>query len=105
MWDKTKRAMDTMKERNRRYLEEQKKKDEARREANPQPNPGDPDSAKAPTCEAPTPEDKAAAFHEEEQLKLEKGDLPAMILSAFMVFGPVFLVLAAILALAWIFLH
>ena len=27
MWDKTKRAMDTMKERNRRYLEEQKKKD------------------------------------------------------------------------------
>ncbi len=107
MWDKTKRAMDTMKERNRRYLEEQKKKDEAGREENPQP---DPDSPKAttpeePSSEDPTPEEKAAAFHEKEQLKLEKGDLPAMILSAFMVFGPVFLVLIAIMVLAWIFLH
>jgi len=27
MWDKTKRAMDTMREKNRQYLEEQKKKD------------------------------------------------------------------------------
>ena len=117
MWDKTKRAMDTMKERNRRYLEEQKKKDEAGREENPQPgsdSPEDPScedpsredpSIKDLSSEDPTPEEKAAAFHEKEQLKLEKGDLPAMILSAFMVFGPVFLVLIAIMVLAWIFLH
>ena len=120
MWDKTKRAIDTMKERNRRYLEEQKKKDEAGREENPQPDHEDPDSPQDPSCEDSScedpscedpssedlsPEEKAAAFHEKEQLKLEKGDLPAMILSAIMVFGPVFLVLIAILVLVGIFLH
>ena len=107
MWDKTKRAMDTMKERNRRYLEERKKKDEAGQEENPQPGSDSPEDTtpEEPSSEDPTPEEKAAAFHEKEQLKLEKGDLPAMILSAFMVFGPVFLVLIAIMVLAWIFLH
>lgn len=49
-------------------------------------------------------EEKAEEFHREEN-KLEKGDIPAMILSAFLVFGPIFLVLGGILALAWIFLH
>ena len=110
MWDKTKRAMDTMREKNRQYLEEQKKKDEAVRDKDPQPEPGEARIPEDPSCEAPscedlTPDEKAAAFHEEEKLKLEKGDLPAMILSALMVFGPVFLVLGAIVALAWIFLH
>jgi len=110
MWDKTKRAMDTMREKNRQYLEEQKKKDEAVRDKDPQPEPGEARIPEAPSCEAPscedlTPDEKAAAFHEEEKLKLERGDLPAMILSALMVFGPVFLVLGAIVALAWIFLH
>ena len=115
MWDKTKRAMDTMREKNRQYLEEQKKKDEAVRDEDPQPEPGEARIPEAPSCEDPscgdpsfgdlTPDEKAAAFHEEEKLKLEKGDLPAMILSALMVFGPVFLVLGAIVALAWIFLH
>ena len=105
MWDKTKRAMDTMREKNRQYLEEQKKKDEAAPDGNPPPEPGEAGSTESRVPEAMTPDEKAAAFHEEEKLKLEKGDLPAMILSAFMVFGPVFLVLAAILALAWIFLH
>ena len=110
MWDKTKRAMDTMREKNRQYLEEQKKKDEAVRDKDPQPEPGEARIPEDPSCEEPscgdlTPDEKAAAFHEEEKLKLEKGDLPAMILSALMVFGPVFLVLGAIVALAWIFLH
>ncbi len=115
MWDKTKRAMDTMREKNRQYLEEQKKKGEAVRDKDPQPEPGEARIPEAPSCEDPscgdpsfgdlTPDEKAAAFHEEEKLKLEKGDLPAMILSALMVFGPVFLVLGAIVALAWIFLH
>ena len=49
-------------------------------------------------------EGKAEEFHREEN-KLEKGDIPAMILSAILVFGPIFLVLGGILALAWIFLH
>ncbi len=40
-----------------------------------------------------------------EGVKLEKGDLPAMIIAAFLVFGPVFLVLFGILFLAWFFLH
>jgi len=110
MWDKTKRAMDTMREKNRQYLEEQKKKDEAVRDEDPQPEPGEARIPEDPSCEDPscgdlTPDEKAAAFHEEEKLKLERGDLPAMILSALMVFGPVFLVLGAIVALAWIFLH
>lgn len=115
MWDKTKRAMDTMREKNRQYLEEQKKKDEAVRDKDPQPEPGEARIPEAPSFGDPsfgdpsfgdlTPDEKAAAFHEEEKLKLEKGDLPAMILSALMVFGPVFLVLGAIVALAWIFLH
>jgi hypothetical protein len=41
----------------------------------------------------------------EDSVKLEKGDLPAMIIAALLVFGPVFLVLFGILFLAWLFLH
>ncbi len=49
-------------------------------------------------------ERKAREFHKEE-LGLEKGDIPALILSAMLVFGPIFLILGGILVLAWIFLH
>ena len=49
-------------------------------------------------------ERKAQEFHKEE-LGLEKGDIPALILSAMLVFGPIFLILGGILVLAWIFLH
>ena len=49
-------------------------------------------------------ERKAKEFHKEE-LGLEKGDIPALILSAMLVFGPIFLILGGILVLAWIFLH
>lgn len=49
---------------------------------------------------------QAEAFHKENQkMDLEKGDLPALIISAFLVFGPILLILGAILAVAWIFLH
>ncbi len=53
------------------------------------------------------PEKKAKEFHdrEREQPKLEKGDVPAMIISAILVFGPVFLILFLLLLLAWLFLH
>ncbi|MCR4906471.1 MAG: hypothetical protein K6A33_10365 [Clostridiales bacterium] len=50
-------------------------------------------------------ERKAREFHREENVPLEKGDVSAMILSALLVFGPIFLVLAGIIALAWFFLH
>ena len=110
MWKKTERAMEVMRERNRRYLE---KGGEGK---DPDPEKAAPDAGepiKEPLGEplkdgaesGETPDEKAAAFHEEEKLKLEKGDVPAMILSAIMVFGPVFLVLLAIVILAWIFLH
>ena len=49
-------------------------------------------------------ERKAQEFHKEE-VGLEKGDIPALILSAMLVFGPIFLILGGILVLAWIFLH
>lgn len=41
---------------------------------------------------------------EQEKIELEKGDLPAMIISALAVFGPIFLVLGGLVAAAWIFL-
>ena len=50
------------------------------------------------------------AEHEKEYRRLnddaglEKGDLPALIISALIVFSPIFLVLIGIMVLAWIFL-
>lgn len=41
---------------------------------------------------------------EQEKIELEKGDLPAMIISALAVFGPIFLILGGLVAVAWIFL-
>ena len=57
-----------------------------------------------------TPEEAERRAEEYRQrneggVKPEKGDLPAMIIAAFLVFGPVFLVLFGILFLAWLFLH
>ena len=49
-------------------------------------------------------ERKAKEFHA-EKLELEKGDIPALIISALLVFGPIFLVLGAVVVLAWFFLH
>ena len=114
MWKKTERAMDVMRERNRRYIESRKEEEKDGPE-----NRGDPESDGPAPDECPLtavtddrardetdPEKKAAAFHEDDdRMKLEKGDVPAMILSAILVFGPVFLVLFGILALAWLFLH
>lgn len=119
------RAFEVMRERNRRYLEGRKKKeDEQRREPG---EPQEPEQREQPEhpAEKPwdelTPEEKAARFHAEnpssgkpgergepgepDRIELEKGDVPAMIIAAILVFGPVFLVLFAILALAWLLLH
>ena len=41
----------------------------------------------------------------EEKLELEKGDMLAIILSAFLTFGPILLILGAGIAAVWFFLH
>lgn len=134
MWKKTERAFDIMRERNRRYLEEKKKEEAEKGEQGDEPsdvseeqrigaeklrayreaNSLDPD-AKIPEELPGEPEDlspeeaerRAEEYRKrnKEGVKLEKGDLPAMIIAAFLVFGPVFLVLFGILFLAWFFLH
>ena len=168
MGHRTDRAFDVMRERNRRYLEEQKKKDEetagqtstedeAEKEAEEsadrtaETEPEEPlsdeaaeelrraeeklrayqeqnggatgvyrydepeESQELPESEEPgeDPGDdlkearqKAKEFHaQDDPIKLEKGDIPAMIISAILVFGPIFLVLFGLLTLAWFFLH
>jgi hypothetical protein len=83
---KIKRSMEVMDERNRRYL------DAERTDGHPYAN------------------DDAAREHEQEYRRLneepglEKGDVPALILSALLVFGPILLILAALLTLAWVLL-
>ena len=145
MGKRTDRAMDVMRERNRRYLDAQSQNTEQEKDR-PEPDAAVPDQTELPeNSDVPDvpdvpdipaetadpeeagdfraeradgesreayeddellPEEKAAAFHEaEKNPRLEKGDLPAMIIAAFLVFGPVFLVLFGILALAWLFLH
>ena len=125
------RAFDVMRERNRRSIEKlnQQNKQEQQNKVRDQEEETVPtdrfesgEPAGSRDWDALTPEEKARAFHagekpgngsgkpgsgnpEPEKLELEKGDLPAMILSALLVFGPVFLVLFGILALAWVFLH
>ena len=98
-------AFDIMRERNRRYLEEQKKKDgENPDKAAESPAESPAESQTELQTELEEAEEKARAFHEEE-IKLEKGDVPAMILSAILVFGPIFLVLIGLMILAWVLLH
>ncbi len=86
-----KKAFEIMQERNRLYLEKMKTEGK------------DPEQEEQKETEE-------SLRHQEEyrnnnDLGLEKGDLPAIILSAFLVFGPIFLVLIGILVVAWIFLH
>ena len=124
MGKRTDRAFDVMRERNRRYLDTQAQAQNQKQEsAEAEPKT---ESENQKSWEDMTPEEKAAAFHAgdlrggqnkgkapaqqapgpgEPDTRLEKGDVPAMILSALLVFGPVFLILFGILALAWIFLH
>ena len=94
---KVKKSMEVMNERNKRYLEEM-----------------NPESTKPSdfTDESLDTADELAetAEHEKEYRRLnddaglEKGDLPALIISALIVFSPIFLVLIGIMVLAWIFL-
>ena len=90
MWNKTKRAFDVMHERNARYL-------------------GKKDDEQAPPDEMEPETDKSdimpSDLKDDSDLKLEKGDLLALIISAFLTFSPIFIVLGLILYLAWTFLH
>ena len=90
------RSFDTMNERNKRYIEKRREKGEI----------VDPETGRTleeeREWELEQAEAKAKAFHEEnDEPGLEKGDLPALLLSAFLVFGPILLVLAGILSLGW----
>ena len=90
------RGMEAMREKNRDYLDSMK-------EQNIEDNAGD--TTLDISEEIAQAEKKAREFHEEDKLELEKGDLPAIIISALLTFGPIILVLGGILAVAWIFLH
>lgn len=85
------RGMQLMQEKNREYLDSMAKSGDS--------------AAEIEEEELIEAERKAREFHKEDKLDLEKGDLAAMILSAFLVFGPIFLVLGGLLAAAWIYLH
>ncbi|MBQ4288863.1 MAG: hypothetical protein II749_02755 [Clostridia bacterium] len=77
---RTDRAFDTMREKNRRYLESQGISQEQ----------GSKDDARKPVYEDGT---------------FEKGDIPAIIISAFMVFGPILLILGVVVFLVFHFLR
>ena len=120
MGKKMDKAFEAMRESNRLYLEDMKKKETAENE-------GEDEAPLTPEqqAELDAAREKAKAFRDEEdpadlaeaekraeefhrdedKMPLEKGDIPAMILSALMVFGPIFLILLGILLLAMIFLH
>ena len=95
---KVKRDMDVMQERNRRYLEAMEQTEPSDNEQFCE------DTQKAEDIrEAMT---KAKAYRQQnEDLGLEKGDVFALIFSALLVFGPILLILALLLTLAWILLH
>ena len=95
---KVKRDMEVMQERNRRYLEAMEQTEPSDNEQFCE------DTQKAEDIrEAMT---KAKAYRQQnEDLGLEKGDVFALILSALLVFGPILLILALLLTLAWILLH
>lgn len=95
---KVKRDMEVMQERNRRYLEAMEQTEPSDNEQFCE------DTQKAEDIrEAMT---KAKAYRQQnEDLGLEKGDVFALIFSALLVFGPILLILALLLTLAWILLH
>ena len=105
MGKKIDKAFDAMRESNRLYLEDMKNKDA------PDDQPGDGSVSETGTANADADSEikeavsKADQFHKKEKLELEKGDLPALVISAMLVFGPVFLILGIGVVLAWFLLH
>ena len=88
-----KQAFEIMNERNRQYLEKMKAEGK---------------TPEQPEGEDLTPEEaqrRLEEYKKENDPGLEKGDVPALILSALLVFGPIFLVLIGLMVLAWVLLH
>lgn len=125
-WKKEKRGFEIMNERNRQYIEKMDRENADKSAADKSaaekaeaasgkemPDPAENkeelsawESADEREIAIEEARKQAEAFHKENQkMDLEKGDLPALIISAFLVFGPILLILGAILAVAWIFLH
>ena len=107
---KIERGMDIMRERNRRYLEEYEEQhlseeEKAAREASRQAEADDPayEMGKNYAFRTGSPSEEEY-IPEEQEVEFEKGDLFAIIVSSFLVFWPVFLVLLIILGLTvfWI---
>ena len=108
---KTERGMEIMRERNRRYLEEYEEQhlseeEKAARAAAAEREKEDPayEMGKNYAFRADVPEEPGEYIPEREDVELEKGDIFAIIVSSFLVFWPVFLVLLVILGLTvwWI---
>ncbi len=87
------RGLEIMREKNRQYLDSV---NSGNREV---------PEMRSPEEELAEAEHKAQEFHKEEKLELEKGDMLAIILSAFLTFGPILLILGAGIAAVWFFLH
>lgn len=79
MLKKTQEGFEIMQERNKRYLESMKEEESS--------------------------EENEEDREEEPHYDLEKGDLPAIIISALLTFMPIILALGGALALAWVLLH
>ncbi|MBO7403965.1 MAG: hypothetical protein J6V24_03300 [Clostridia bacterium] len=132
MRTKKDKAFEAMRESNRLYLEDMRKKEGGEEGYDPSLTPEQIEELKAAEEKArafhetngkaegvwrsdtwesgveETVEDgerKAREFHKDDKLPLEKGDVPALILSALLVFGPIILVMIGIVVLAWFFLH
>ncbi len=108
---KTERGMEIMRERNRRYLEEYEEQhlsdeEKAARAAAAEREEEDPayEMGKNYAFRTDAPPEDGEYIPEREDVELEKGDIFAIILSSFLVFWPVFLVLLVILGLTvwWI---
>ena len=95
MGKKLDKAFDAMRESNRLYIEDMNKKEKEQNNSS--------SSAESSGQDISVPDEKRRQ-DDQEKLPLEKGDVPAMIISALLVFGPVFLILIVIVVLAWIFL-
>lgn len=95
MLRKTREGFEIMEERNKRYLESLKAADDE--------NADEAELADEKNAGEAAGEDAAA--NDEPHYDLEKGDLPAIIISAFLTFLPIILALGGALALAWILLH
>lgn len=90
---KINRAMEIMGEKNKQYLDSMG--NDSKKEFVSNSSENDDSDAKR----------KHGEFYKEEKINLEKGDFLAIMISAFLTFGPILLLLAVGIVAAWLFLH